>query len=123
MDIPPRPTFRADQGAESSQMWKSWKQSFIIYLSARDLDNAAGKRKVSLLLHFLGQDGVKLYNTLAFRPAVAADDGYANNVIAVPGEDRNDLNTVLAKFEEHYGLSKMRNLKRQAFLVRTKRDD
>ena len=93
----------------------------MIYLSARDLDNAAGKRKVSLLLHFLGHDGVKLYNTFVFRPAVAADD--ANNIIAVPEEDKNVLNTVLGKFDEHYGRGKMRNLKRQAFLVRTKRDD
>ena len=75
MDIPPPPAFdvRGDTGSDKGQSWKAWTVSFKIYLSARDLDQAAGKRKVSLLLHFMGQDGIKLYNTFEFRAAVAAD--------------------------------------------------
>ena len=117
MDIPPPPSFKPDRSAEkSSQTWKSWKQGFEVYLSARDLDNASGKRKVNLLLHFLGPEGLKLYNTFDFRPAIAANPD--ENIVAVQAEDKENLQTVLHKFDLHYGKGKMRNLCRQAFLGR-----
>ncbi len=47
-------------------------------------DNMSEKRKVSLLLNFLGQAGIKLYNTFDFRPEIPAADG----VDAVPAEDK-----------------------------------
>ena len=72
MYIPPPPTFRPGD-SPSDTNGQSWKQSFEIYLEAKGVADAGGKRKVCLLLHFLGPDGIKLYNTFDFRPAVAAD--------------------------------------------------
>ena len=94
MDIPPPKPFRPD-GHDSGQSWRAWKQAFTVYLSARDLDGASGKRKVSLLLHLLGNEGIKLYNTFQFQAAVEA----AGNVAAIPAEDRENLETVLRKFD------------------------
>ena len=115
MDIPPPPSFRPD-GDRTGQSWRTWKQGFEVYLAARDLDTAPGKRKVSLLLHFLGPEGVKLYNTFVFRAAIPADADHG--IAAVPAEDKHNLDTVMYKFGEHYGRGKMRNTNRQAFLKR-----
>ena len=119
MGIPPPPTFRpGDSHSDTNgQSWKSWKQSFEIYLEAKGVADAGGKRKVCLLLHFLGPDGIKLYNTFDFRPAVPADADH--DIAARAAEDKNNLVTVLAKFDTHYGKGKMRNLRRQAFLRRS----
>ena len=63
MDIPPSSTFGpGDSHSDTNgQSWKSWKQSFEIYLEAKGMADAGGKRKVCLLLHFPGPDGIKLY--------------------------------------------------------------
>lgn len=120
MDIPPPPAFKPDRN-ETGLSWKAWKQGFEVYLEAKDLATAPGKRTVNILLHLLGQDGIKLYNTFDFRTAVAADPD--QGIQAIVGEDKYDLQTVLRKFDNHYGKGKLRNLRRQSFLKRKQQAD
>ena len=71
------------------------------------MDRNGDKQRV----HPVAPDGIKLYNTFDFRPAVAADP--ANNVPAYPGEDKENLETALSKFDQHYGNKKFPNIKQQ----------
>ena len=117
-NLPPPKPFRPDATDVTGETWKSWKQSFEIYLAARALDEASDKRKVNLLLHLLGVDGQKLYNTFVFAPAIPARDGQE----AIPAEDKEKLKDVLKKFDRHYGHKKFRAVKRQRFLDRTQKE-
>ena len=79
-------------------------------------DRPTERRKVNILLHLLGAEGIKLYNTFQFREGVAA---YLDNGIEeVLPENKVELDTVLSKFDVHYGHRKFISLKRQAFLDR-----
>ncbi|XP_031333730.1 uncharacterized protein K02A2.6-like [Photinus pyralis] len=46
-----------------SQAWKTWKTQFLIYLRATGLDKESDARKVALMLHYLGPDCLKIYNS------------------------------------------------------------
>ena len=70
------------------------------------MDDVAGKRKVNILLHLLGSEGIKLYNTFE-----------------LTGTHKNDLSKVLAKFDEHYGHTKFRSVRRQDFLARVQQEN
>lgn len=118
MDVPPPKAFKQDPNDRTGDAWKAWKARFKVYLRARALDDASGKRQVNLLLHLLGDEGIKLYNTFEFRAARAAQGDNP----AVVAEDREDLEVVLQKFDNHYGHKKYRALKRQAFLNRKQND-
>ena len=78
--LPPKP-FRADEKDCTGETWKAWKQSFKIYISARDLNEATDKRKINLLLHLLGPDR---QNTFVFAPAIPERDGQS----AVPAKNK-----------------------------------
>ena len=108
-EIPPPPAFKPEGDREYG--WKQWKTSFEIYLCAKGLDDANGKRKVSLLLHFLGPDSQKLFNTFEFRAAQGGQEA----------ESKDNLKDVLKKFDQHYSQEKARNIRRQLFLDRDQR--
>lgn len=46
--------------------WKIFKQNLEIYITASTKDSANDKVKVALLLNFVGQEGLDLYNTFTF---------------------------------------------------------
>ena len=119
MDLAPPKPFRADIADTSGEGWRSWKQAFKIYVAARDLEKAPGRRLVNLLLHLLGPEGIKLFNTFEFMPEVPGD---GDAIEAIPAESPDDLDTVMKKFDTHYGHKKYRSIKRQAFLDRTQQD-
>ncbi len=75
----------------------------------------AGRCKVSLLLHFLGSEGIKLYNTSEFAAAVPAEEGVQE---VIPAENRDDLDTVVWKFDAHYRHKKYRSIKRHSGISR-----
>jgi transposase InsO family protein len=116
---PPQP-FNPDGGDSSGQDWEEWKTVFDIYLGAKGLDEAAGKRKVKCLLNCLGEEAIKLYGTFKWNAAVAADNDHG--IVAVPAEDKHDLDQVLKKFDGPYGHSKYRKLRRKKFLGRVQED-
>ena len=72
MDLPVPKPFRPDGGGCYGDQWAAWKEAFEIYICAKGLDDAAGKRKVCLLLHLLGPDGIKIYNTFEFKAEIPA---------------------------------------------------
>ena len=121
IDLTPPPRFSPDAADVTGERWTAWKERFNFYLLAKDLTRAAGERKVAILLTCMGEEAMKLYGTFTFTPAVAAnpDEG----IEAVQGENRNDLETVLRKFDQHYGNKKYRNVRRQAFLNRKQGKD
>ena len=45
--------------------WKQWKSSFETYLLATGLDSATSERKRAILLHLLGAEGNRIFNTLS----------------------------------------------------------
>ena len=57
--------------------------------------------------------------TFEFAPAVAEDADL--HIEAAPAEDKNDLETVVKKFDHHYGHKKYRNVRRQTFLERNQK--
>eukprot|EP00118_Oscarella_pearsei_P022044 m.251339 g.251339 ORF g.251339 m.251339 type:complete len:76 (+) comp40334_c0_seq8:269-496(+) len=40
----------------------------MIYLEASDFDQASDRKKISLLLSAIGEEGIALYNTFTFSP-------------------------------------------------------
>ena len=46
--------------------WKTWKRRFEVYLAASENDLASDKKKTSLLLHALGEDGIVTYESFDF---------------------------------------------------------
>ena len=75
-----------------SAAWKKWRQRFDLFLLASGNSTKTANIKVAILLTILGERGVDIYNNLTFKPATAAD---ANDA-----EDKDDIATVLTKFEE-----------------------
>lgn len=46
-----------------AEHFRSYKQRLKIYLSAIGLDKSEDKRKISILLNYIGKEGIKIYNT------------------------------------------------------------
>ena len=118
MDLPAPQAYVQDGDDATGESWKAWKQGFQVYLAAKNLDQAAGRQKVNVLLHILRPHGVKIYSTFKFREEVRD----ANDTVITPAEDKEDLDTVLCKFDEHFGPKECRNYRRQDFLERTQQE-
>ena len=73
---------------ELASTWRKWKKRFMIYLKAtRQAGNdTPGEVKTSLLLHAIGAEGQEAYETFTF----------------AEGEDKEDVDVVLSKFESFY---------------------
>ena len=100
--------------------WEDYKRSFLIHLDAQGLENASGRRKVGQLLQHMGLQHVKTYDSFVWAPEVAAIAADAEHGIEgrapVAAENKHDLDTVLRKFDEQFGVHRFRNVKRQEFL-------
>lgn len=46
-----------------TENWKKWKQKFNIYLIATGLDSKMEVRKVTVLLHVIGEEAIEKFNT------------------------------------------------------------
>ena len=118
MEVPPPQPYKRIGGDRTGQQWTAWKAEFRVYLMAKGLDREntpeANQRKVGLLLNALKYDGIKLYDTFEWLPAVPAN----GNQPAKPAEDKHDLETVLRKFDDHYSNKQFRSIRRQEFLDR-----
>ncbi|GJQ66157.1 hypothetical protein Trydic_g4219 [Trypoxylus dichotomus] len=65
--------------------WTLWKQKFNFYLLASGKSKESDEIKIALLMNFLGDEGIRIYNTFEFNE----------------GEDRNKLSEILSKFDKY----------------------
>lgn len=49
--------------SNKAQEWKRWMSQFKIYIRATGLENEGDKRKVAILLHYLGNMGLEIFNS------------------------------------------------------------
>ena len=100
--------------------WEDYKKLFKVHLDSNGLHDAPGRRKVGKLLECMGLDHIITYETFTWAPAVAGVEADEANgieaVIAIPAENQHDLDTVLKKFDLHFGVHRYRSIKRQEFL-------
>ena len=68
------------------QSWKTWKQSFTLFMTTTEHDGKSDEVKTSLLLHCIGEKTREVYNTFAFSSI----------------EDSMKYNKVLENFEAYF---------------------
>ena len=73
--------------------WKMFKQLFKNYQVITALDKRDKAYQCAVFLHCAGTAGIKIYNSLEFAPA-----GPGNNP---PAEDKEDVATLIKKFDEY----------------------
>ena len=112
--------FEPDDRTACVPAWQDYKREFRIRLIAAGLGKVDGDVQVNNLLKCMGLEAMKLYETFVWAPAVAAVAADPANGVearaAVPAEDKNNLEHVFKKFDNHWGVQKYRSLKRQEFL-------
>lgn len=74
-------TFHGDVGKD----WKLWKQKFELYLVASGKSDKKDNVKIAILLNFLGDEGLRIFNTFEY-----SDE-----------EDEKKLSTILDKFDKY----------------------
>lgn len=87
-----------------AENWRFFKQKFQIYLTASKNMKADSEYKVALLLNSIGDRGVRLYNTLV-----------------ISEDKKNDYETVIKAFEEHFDPEKNITYERYKFLKRNQK--
>ncbi|GCB67253.1 hypothetical protein scyTo_0005096 [Scyliorhinus torazame] len=65
--------------------WWAFKQRFLLYIEASDLEGASDARKVELLLSTAGDQAIQIFNSLNF----------------TDGQGKTKFKTVLEKFDSH----------------------
>lgn len=73
-----------------AENWKLFRQKFLLYLRASGNSKKDIITKTSILLHLIGDDGLRVYNSFVIEPN---DDDQDMSM---------DLDTVLTKFDEHF---------------------
>lgn len=82
--------------------WRTFKQRFMLYLMAVGLDEKSEKRRIALLLTVAGPQAVEVYNTFVFANAA----------------DKDKINEVIKKFDEHCSPKKNETFERYVFRSR-----
>lgn len=92
------PAFLPEAG-EPHLPWKQWISGFENYILALDGDKYSANRKKALLLHCLGMEGQRIFNTLPARtaPPAGADD-YANAVHVLNEHFSPSVNVVAERY-------------------------
>lgn len=52
----------SDTTNNNAEAWKKWWQQLDLYLLATGLDRSSEKRKIAILLHFIGERGLNIFN-------------------------------------------------------------
>lgn len=78
-----------------AEKWTKWRQRFELYLLAIDATAKPDKVKVAMLLTSIGEAGMEVYNNFEWIQA------HGEGANAVAGEDKENLETVLAKFQNY----------------------
>lgn len=88
-------------GENPAEAWNQWINSFDIYLTATEVNKKEEKIQVAQLLHFGGADLQKIYGTLQFE-----------------GDDKNKLNKVIEKLNDHFRPRKNLTYTRYKFITK-----
>ena len=64
MRLPPPMSWKGNV----SENWKCFIQRIELYMIATDKDSKSDKIKIATLLHIMGEEGIKIYNTFTFSP-------------------------------------------------------
>lgn len=92
-NLPPPDSFLPLPG-EPIIPWSQWKKSFEQYLLATGLDTASSARKRAILLHLLGAEGNRIFNSLD-----GTLDTYAATITALDGHFKKSRNTLFRRLE------------------------
>ena len=79
--------------------WDIWRRQFNSFMVATKSDKEPDATKVQMFLNLVGPKGVDLYDTFTFTPA----------------EDKDKLDAVLQKFDEHTKLHRSLTVTRHLF--------
>lgn len=91
---------RMDESMDSFTTWKGWFQKFSLFLVASGHEESTDRRKVALLLHFIGDRGVDIFNSFGIE------------------SDNVSYETVVTKFVEHFTPQKNVTMERYKFFSR-----
>lgn len=80
-------------GEDMVEEWKMFKQQFKCYQVISSLNTRDKEYQCAVFLHCAGTAGIKIYNGLEFAPA-----GPDSNP---PAEDKEDLPTIIRKFDQY----------------------
>ena len=70
-----QPVYFLQEPGEPAILWRQWISSFKTYLTAIDGDNFSAARRKALLLHCLGIEGQRIFNTLPGHDSDTVPDG------------------------------------------------
>lgn len=73
MDSSMRAPLQMNFDGNLKENWKTWQQAFEIYMVASGLDAKPAERQVAVLLHTIGPEGIKKYNTFGLTEAQKKD--------------------------------------------------
>ncbi|XP_014670611.1 PREDICTED: uncharacterized protein LOC106811486 [Priapulus caudatus] len=90
-----KPSSQLNFDGNLGENWKTWRQRFELYLTASGAVRKDGATKIAILLHTIGDKGIKIYNTFTYEDQ----------------EDNDNLDVVLQKFNEYYSRLKERLLR------------
>ena len=116
-------SFRPDSLNLCAVEWEDYTRSFLIHLDGKGLYFTKGRCKVGQLLKHMGKTHIATYDTFTWRekvPVIVANAAEGKDArAAIPGEDKNNLDHVFVKFDQHFGVHRYRSIKRQEFLKTT----
>lgn len=88
-----------------AENWRTWKQRFEIYATAVELDKKEEKIQCTQLLHQLGEECIKIYNSFNFQE-----------------EEKNKITVLKQKFEDHFVPKKNKIYERYKFFSARQED-
>ena len=90
-----------------------------IYLQATGTSSKPDAQKVGLLLNHIGDRGIEIYRNFHFTPTTpSAEEGGD----PIPGEDRNNYDTVVGKFDAYFTKRDPQLMLREKFWLHLKRE-
>ena len=99
---------------------------FFIYLDAADYDTASEKKKISLLLHAMGPEGIELYNTFQFSSTASAEDdessGERHETEGIASSGQVKFQDVLQKFSDYFPPRVNVTFERHLFFIRVQEE-
>ena len=82
----------------AAESWKRWRQRWDLYVKASGANEKAEDIQCALLLHMIGEDALRVYETFVFADA-----------------DKNLITPLIQKFEEHFNPQKNVTFERYIF--------